>query len=288
MGNKEVIDYVMNSPGNTNKAVLRGLLGDVASGSFKEDLKLISIKAIWDETSQGYRYVLEDAETAVEAMRKMSVEAISSIRVDFECVYQRRFLPIDNYTVEATHINSVKFPDGFDVTDKFYISETSHDSVPYLKPDVDEDDFDELLSEHDIGWDDIIYDVDLRPYFLYLVAPYDMIQIYSKAPTNYGLTIYLYDDPDEGISAGDVYSNELSHRPMVFTLPFNPTTGCIPALDAPWEYVGRTVTDYPSTGSYVLIVGRSRGTGNYYVTIDGDIREFTINSDTGAFAPVQN
>ena len=33
MGNKEVIDYVMNSPGNTNKAVLKGLLGDTGGGS---------------------------------------------------------------------------------------------------------------------------------------------------------------------------------------------------------------------------------------------------------------
>lgn len=32
MGSKEVIDYVMNSPGNTNRAVLSGILNSAADG----------------------------------------------------------------------------------------------------------------------------------------------------------------------------------------------------------------------------------------------------------------
>ena len=60
MGNKEVIDYVMNSPGNTNKAVLKGLLGDTASGGSgdgvfmveygtKGNTTILELKATWQE-----------------------------------------------------------------------------------------------------------------------------------------------------------------------------------------------------------------------------------------------
>ena len=47
MGTKEVIDYVMNSPGNTNKAVLRGLLGDMAENG-SDGVVSLSI-TLWDE-----------------------------------------------------------------------------------------------------------------------------------------------------------------------------------------------------------------------------------------------
>ena len=61
MGNKEVIDYVMDSPGNTNRAVLKGLLentgggepgGDVFMvevGPQEDDPAIIEFKATWQE-----------------------------------------------------------------------------------------------------------------------------------------------------------------------------------------------------------------------------------------------
>ena len=33
MGNKEILDYVRNTPGNTNPSVLKGLLGNMTEGS---------------------------------------------------------------------------------------------------------------------------------------------------------------------------------------------------------------------------------------------------------------
>lgn len=55
MGTKEVIDYVMNSPGNTNRAVLKGLLGNVSEGGESDGgVKTITI------TQTGY-----DVETSI-------------------------------------------------------------------------------------------------------------------------------------------------------------------------------------------------------------------------------
>lgn len=53
MGNKEVIDYVMNSPGNTNKAVLKGLLGDIAGDGSGGDVLTVTVdEGVADKTWQ--------------------------------------------------------------------------------------------------------------------------------------------------------------------------------------------------------------------------------------------
>lgn len=60
MGNKEILDYVMNSPGNTNPSVLKGLLGNTADGGssggvfmveeeYDETTNTVTLKATWQE-----------------------------------------------------------------------------------------------------------------------------------------------------------------------------------------------------------------------------------------------
>ena len=43
MGNKEVIDYVMSSPQNTNPSVLKGLLGNTADGGSSGGVFMVEI-----------------------------------------------------------------------------------------------------------------------------------------------------------------------------------------------------------------------------------------------------
>ena len=59
MGKEEILDYVRNTPGNTNPSVLKGMLRDVAGESgggvlmieaeFNEDIGAVELTATWQE-----------------------------------------------------------------------------------------------------------------------------------------------------------------------------------------------------------------------------------------------
>ena len=52
MGKEEILDYVMNSPGNTNRAVLSGMLDSVTGGSGGETLIVNDVGGTSDKTWQ--------------------------------------------------------------------------------------------------------------------------------------------------------------------------------------------------------------------------------------------
>ena len=59
MTKKEVLDYVMNTPGNTNRAVLSGMLDSFEKGDNKEEIELSATenKVYTPETGKVYKKV---------------------------------------------------------------------------------------------------------------------------------------------------------------------------------------------------------------------------------------
>lgn len=297
MGKEEILDYVMNSPSNTNPSVLKGMLNSATDGGESggnKVLKTIKIQASAIENGN-YDFNLFNDETVVPILQNMSEDDIIQLIVGVEYL-DTNYSPIKGITMTCTHIYSVTLPDGTDITNWFCLPSDPY-PYPYLKPDVDEEEFEQLLVEHDASWDDIIYDIDCSVYS-FTINTILYTGSMGNIPVDYVLTCYLYEHTEEGeevdeepvtYPAGYIRSSSRIDPLKNRKLHYNTQSHTIkPIPESFYDYVGCSIEGYPSIGNVAFILDFRHGFpgGVFDVATNGEIKQFSIDSSTGEFTPV--